>query len=405
MPRMRPFGDVIALADAREIVRTTGEPLGRRERLDLADAHQRVLAEDVRAPGDVPPFSRAAMDGYAVRARDTDGATADRPVTLRINGTIYTGQTAPAPVGPGECFEIATGAPIPAGADAVVMVEDTAPESAGRVRILAAVTPGQHVGRQGTDIEQGQQVLARGEVLTAGRLGALAAMGCTRVEVFVRPRVAIASTGNEVVAPGTRLAPGQLYDVNRYTLASVVVEHGGTPVPRDVVPDSLEALDRALDACLADDLILLSGGTSVGERDLIVDAVARRGTVHFHGVAVKPGKPTLFGTIDGRPVFGLSGYPTSCLVNAYVLVVPLLRRLAHRPAYEPRRAVLPLARPVRSVAARHQFLTVRVADGLAHPTFTGSGDITSMARADGYVEIPVGVERLEAATEVEVVFF
>ena len=402
---MRPFGDVISIAAARAIVGAAGTPLARRERVPLDEARRRVLAGDILSPRDVPPFARAAMDGYAVRALDTTGATRAQPATLRVKDTIYTGQMASAPVSAGECFEIATGAPIPSGADAVVMVEETAPGSAGTVQIFTAVGPGQHVGQQGADIRSGQRVLGRGDLLTASRLGAVAAMGYADVEVFARPRVAIASTGNEIVEPGTPLGPGQIHDVNRYTLASVVAEHGGVPVARAVVSDTLEALDRALDAALADDLVILSGGTSVGERDLIVDAVSRRGRVLFHGVAVKPGKPTLFGEIDGTPIFGMSGYPTSCLVNAYVLVVPLLRRLAHLPPHDPRRVSLPLAGPVRSVAGRHQFLTVRVADALAHPMFKGSGDITSMAGADGYVEIPDTVDRLEAGETVEVVFF
>jgi molybdenum cofactor synthesis domain-containing protein len=402
---MRPFSELISVAEAREIVGSTGTPLGRRDRVALGEAHRRVLAEDIVSPRDVPPFARAAMDGYAVRAEDTTGASRSRAATLRVKDTIYTGQTASDAVGAGECFEIATGAPIPPGADAVVMVEETDRDSDGTVRIFTSARTGQHIGRQGTDIQSGQTVLSRGDRLTASRLGTVAAMGYRDIDVFGTPRVAIASTGNEIVEPGRTLAPGQLYDVNRYTLASVVNEHGGLAAPRGVVPDTLDALDAALDDCLTDDLVILSGGTSVGERDLIVDAVSRRGRVLFHGIAVKPGKPTLFGMIDDTPIFGLSGYPTSCLVNAYVLVVPLLRRLAHLPAYEPRRASLRLARPVTSVAGRRQFLTVRVDDDLVHPTFKGSGDITSMAQADGYVEVPESVEILEEGATVEVVFF
>ena len=405
LSRMRPFGRIISIAEARHIVGSSGTPLERRERVPLAGAGGRVLADDLVSPGDVPPFARAAMDGYAVRAGDTTDASRDRPVTLRRLETIYTGQMPTATVGPGECSEIATGAPVPAGADAVVMVEDTEPASDASVRVLSGARPGQHVGRQGTDVQAGQTVLIRGDLLTAARLGTAAAMGYAEVDVYARPRVAIASTGNEIVEPGRALGPGQLYDVNRYTLAAVVSEHGGVPVPHAIVSDTLAALDTTLDACLAEDLVILSGGTSVGERDLIVDVVSGRGEVRFHGVAVKPGKPTLFGLVNGTPVFGLSGYPTSCLVNAYVLVAPLLRRLAHLPPHEPRRLSLPLARHVTSVAGRHQFLTVRVADGLVHPTFKGSGDITSMATADGFVEIGADVERVDAGELVEVVMF
>jgi len=248
-------------------------------------------------------------------------------------------------------------------------------------------------------------VLTRGDVLTASRIGAIAALGQSEVEVFAKPRVSILSTGNEIIPPGRPLAPGQIYDVNRYTLAAVISEHGGVPVPYGTAQDTLAELTSALDACLAEDCVVISGGSSVGERDLIVDVVSRRGEVRFHGIAVKPGKPTLFGMIDGKPVFGMSGYPTSCLINAYVLVVPLLRTLANLPPYAPQRISLPLVSRVTSAAGRHQFLTVRVADGLAFPVFKASGNITSMSQADGYVDIPEEVESVEKGEMVEVVLF
>jgi molybdenum cofactor synthesis domain-containing protein len=402
---MRPFGDLISIETAREIVRSAGIPIERVERASLHDAHRRVLAQDIVSPRDVPPFARAAMDGYAVRASDTVDSRPSAPTTLRVIETIYTGQVPTVSVGRGQCSKIATGAPLPQGADAVVMVEETELGPNGTVRVLSSATPQQHVGAQGADIRAGQIVLNRGEVLTASRLGAVAAMGLTEVEVFARPRVAILSTGNEIIEPGQPLAPGQLYDVNRSTLAAVTAEHGGIPASYGTASDTLVDLATAVEACLAEDLIVVSGGSSVGERDLIVDIVTARGEVHFHGIAVKPGKPTLFGSISGKPVFGMSGYPTSCLINAYVLILPVLRRMARLPPYEPRRISARLACRVRSVAGRHQFLTVRVANGLVHPAFKGSGDITSMSQADGYVEIPAAVESVDEGAVVEVVLF
>jgi molybdenum cofactor synthesis domain-containing protein len=402
---MRPFGDLISIETAREIVRAAGTPIERVDRVSLHDAHRRVLAQDIVSPRDVPPFARAAMDGYAVRASDTVDARRNAPTTLRVIETIYTGQVPGVSVGKGQCSRIATGAPLPQGADAVVMVEETEAAPNGTVRVLSSAAQHQHVGAQGADIRAGQTVLNRGEVLTASRLGAVAAMGLTEVEVFARPRVAILSTGNEIIEPGQPLASGQLYDVNRYTLASVIAEHGGIPVSYGTASDTLADLGTAVEACLAEDLIVLSGGSSVGERDLIVDIVTARGEVHFHGIAVKPGKPTLFGSISGKLVFGMSGYPTSCLINAYVLILPVLRRMARLPPYEPPRVSARLARRVSSVAGRHQFLTVRVANGLAHPAFKGSGDITSMSQADGYVEIPAAVESVDEGAVVEVVLF
>lgn len=404
-PRMRPFGDVISIAAARDIVSNSAFPLSRLERVSLYDARNRVVASEVVATRDVPPFARAAMDGYAVRAGDTRNASHAEPATLRLVERIYTGQVPTRPLEPGQCSEIATGAPLPAGADAVVMVEQTEPESDRLIRIFSSVQPSQHVGPQGADIRVGQVVLKRGDVLTAARIGAIAALGESEVDVFTKPRVAILSTGNELVPPGRPLAPGHIYDVNRYTLAAVIAEHGGVPVPYGTAHDTLAELTSALDACLAEDCVVISGGSSVGERDLIVDVVSERGEIRFHGIAVKPGKPTLFGVINGKPIFGMSGYPTSCLINAYVLVVPLLRALANLPPYVPRRLSLPLASRVASAPGRHQFLTVRVADDQAFPVFKASGDITSMSQADGYVEIPAGAESVEKGEIVEVTLF
>jgi molybdenum cofactor synthesis domain-containing protein len=344
------------------------------------------------------------MDGYALRAADTAGATRDTPVRLRRVETIYTGQMPVQAVAGGTCSEVATGAPMPDGADAVVMVEETASQD-DSVHVFAAAAPGQNIGRQGQDIRKGQLVLAAGTLLTASRVGAIAALGHTDVLVHAQPRVAILSTGNEVVAPGEPLAPGQIYDINSSTLAAVVAEHGGVPVIHRTAVDTLEDLSRAVDDCLAEDLLVFSGGSSVGTRDLVLDVVRAKGEVLFHGIAVKPGKPTAFGRIGGKLAFGMPGYPTSCLTNAYVLLVPVLRRLGHLPEQSARVERMPLAARVVSTPDRHQFYTVRVERGRAQPAFKASGDITSMSQADGYIEIPAGTAVVEAGTLVDVKFF
>jgi molybdopterin molybdotransferase len=307
-------------------------------------------------------------------------------------------------VSAGRCSEVATGAPMPEGADAVVMVEETSADG-DTVHVVAAAAAGQNIGRQGQDIRQGQLVLAAGTVLTASRVGAIAALGHTDVPVYARPRVAILSTGNEVVAPGEPLAPGQIYDINSTTLAAVVAEHGGMPVIHRTAVDTLEDLSRAVDECLGDDVIIFSGGSSVGTRDLVLDIVRGKGEVLFHGIAVKPGKPTAFGRIGGKLAFGMPGYPTSCLTNAYVLLVPVLRRMARLPAQSIRVERMPLAARVSSTPNRHQFYTVRVEDGRAWPAFKASGDITSMSQADGYIEIEAETLVVEADTLVDVKFF
>ena len=417
---MRPFEGTMPLAEARAIIESAIVPIDRVERIRVQEASGRVLAHDVAADADVPPFSRAAMDGYAVRAADTAGATRQSPVTLRCVGQTFTGHVSTRSVGGGECIEVATGAPLPPGADAVVIVEDTdtgdrggTPEgvpyeggvSESAVRVFASVQPQQNVGRQGADIARGQTVLAAGTFLNAARAGALSALGLTTVEVYAKPRVAILSTGDEIVEPGAPLGPGQIYDINRVTLSAVVSDHGGVPVPFRTALDTIEDLSTSVDGCLAEDLLVFSGGSSVGRRDLILDVIVAKGEILFHGIAVKPGKPTAFGRIGRKLVFGMPGYPTSCLSNAYILLAPALRRIARLPAQAARTLTLPLGGRISSVPDRHQFYTVRVENGAAMPAFKASGDITSMSQADGYIEVPIGVGVVEKSEMVEVTLF
>ncbi len=406
---MRPFTSTITLAEAMRLINQTIVPVTGTELVPLHEGLGRVLAGDVQAPADVPPFSRAGMDGYAVRAADTTTASSATPVVMALIDRVYTGQVPARAVAPGTCIEVATGAPMPTDADAVVMVEDTdagAASAGARIAIRASVTPGQHVGRQGADIAAGQTVLRDGTFLNAARLGALAALGLTEAPVYVRPRVAILSTGNEIVEPGAPLEPGQIYDINRFTLGAVVTANGGSAEPHRAAADTLDALLDALDACAEADVIVFSGGSSVGERDLMIDALAARGRVVFHGIAVKPGKPTAFGLIGGRQlVFGMPGYPASCLSNAYIMLAPVIRALARVPApYRPSvRATL--GQRIGSVAGRHQIYPVRLDGATALPAFKASGDITSLSNADGYIEIPAEVDALDTGAQVDVHLF
>jgi molybdopterin molybdotransferase len=403
--KMRPIRDTIPLDEARGLIADAVRPIERTERVALADGNGRVMAADLTSAVDVPPFSRAGMDGYAVRAEDTFGASRQEPKTLRCVEQLFTAQVASRSVGTGECIEIATGAPLPDGADAVVMVEETEKEPSGDVRIFTPVYPRQNVGRRGADIHAGQVVLRAGDVLNASRIGALAALGATHVEVYEKPRVAILSTGNEIVDPGEPLAPGQIYDINRFTLSAIVAEHGGVPEPHRTAADTIEDLSRAIDECLDADVLVFSGGSSVGERDLILDVLGSKGEILFHGIAVKPGKPTAFGIVRNRIVFGMPGYPTSCLSNGYMLLVPALRRMARLPELAIRTVAAPLGQRIVSTTGRHQFYTVRLVDGIAQPAFKASGDITSMSLADGYIEIPAQTDIVEKGEVVEIRLF
>jgi molybdenum cofactor synthesis domain-containing protein len=402
---MRPIQRRISLVEARAIIGHAVKPIERTERVPLAEANGRVLAHDITAAADVPPFSRAGMDGYAVRATDTAGATRETPRTLRCVEQVFTGQMPALTVEAGTCSEVATGAPMPDGADAVVMVEDTLRNESGVVKIFAPVTPRQNVGRQGADIQSGQIVLRAGDVLNASRVGAVAALGIAEVDAYARPRVAILSTGDELVEPGQPLQPGHIYDINKFTLSSVFAEHGAEPVLYRTAVDTIEDLWRAVDECLREDVLVFSGGSSVGERDLILDVIAAKGKVLFHGIALKPGKPTAFGTIGDKLVFGMPGYPTSCLSNAYILVVPALRRIARLSPQAVRSLTLPLGQRIASVHGRHQIFTVRITDGVAMPAFKASGDITSMSLADGYIEIPADTDFVDLGQLVDVKLF
>jgi molybdenum cofactor synthesis domain-containing protein len=294
---------------------------------------------------------------------------------------------------------------MPSGADAVVMVEDTSPAGDDHVNILAAATAGQNVGRAGADISPGDTVVKHGDWLNPSRVGAIAAIGGAEVDVYARPRVAILSTGNEVVEPGARLGAGQIYDVNRFTLGAVVAAHGGIADLHPPAKDTIDAQIAALDRCRDADIIIFSGGSSVGDRDLVLDLVSARGTMVFHGIAVRPGKPTAFALVDGKPFFGMPGNPTSCLSNAYILLVPFLRATARLPLFAPRTVKAPLGKRIVSPAGRHQFYTVRLQDGVAWPAFKGSGEITSLSQADGYIEIPSDQSTVEEGAMVEVTYF
>ena len=406
MKLMKAF---ISLEEGMRILLDCVTPLTRTERVGLLEAAGRVLAEPVVASMAVPPFPRAAMDGYAVIAEDTFGAGNFNPARLTLSEVIHAGDTARGEVAPGTCIQVATGSPIPAGADAVVQVEDTAlegdPASAEKVKIYKPVYPRQNVSPQGEDIQAGREVLPSGTRLDPSKIGVLAALGITEIPVFVKPIVAVIPSGNEIVCPGDSLEPGKIYDINSYTLSALIQESGGIPRLFPIMKDTLEDVRRTLREALACDIIVLSGGSSVGERDVMVEAVEGMGEVKFHGIAVKPGKPTLCGVIEGKLLLGMPGYPTSCLTNGYGLLVPVLQKLAHLTETRTGGVELPMSRRYTSTVGRHQYLPVRVEHGEVVPAFKESGAITSMADAEGYIEIPANVDLVEKGEPVLVKFF
>ncbi|HKZ48313.1 MAG TPA: gephyrin-like molybdotransferase Glp [Thermoplasmata archaeon] len=401
---MRPLKSLISLDEGLRMCLESVSPVERTEMLPILEAVGRVVAADVVSRIHVPLVDRAAMDGYAVRAQDTYGATKFKPKTLRRIERLYASSIPRKRIAPAECTEVATGSTLPMGADAVVMVEDT--ESEGEaIQVLSPVHPLENVSRQGEDIREGEAVIRAGERLTPAKAGVVTAIGLDRALVYGKPRVAILATGDEVIPPGRRIRPGQVFDINSYTLAAVVAQNGGEPVRLPRVADTMPALRQALRRSAREDLVVFSGGSSVGEKDLIMDVLRDMGELLFHGIAVKPGKPTVLGRIGSTAVLGMPGYPTSCLSNAYMLLVPMLRCMTRLPPDPPRVLDLPLARKIVSVVGRVEFHTVRVENGQAVPAYKESGAITSMAHADGYVQIPANVDLIEKGERVKVILF
>lgn len=399
---MHPLTDVITLDEARQRLARAMRPVRRSEAVPVAEAAGRVLAADLTAPFDVPGFDRAAMDGYAVRAEDLAAAAVDAPVSLTLVGASRPGSIPHETCTPGTCIEIATGAPLPDGADAVVMVERTS-RTGDQIAFVEAPTARQHISPRGHDVAEGARVMPYGTYLTPGRLGLAASLGLAVLTVIERPAVAVVSSGDELLQPGAPPQPGCVYDANRLALDALCRRHGATTRLLPAATDDLSSWHRALDAAEGADLLVCSGGSSAGERDLLAEVVQARGSLVFHGMAVKPGKPTLCGLVGPQLVLGMPGNPTSCLSNAYVLLIPLLRAMAGLPPHEPEIREATLTRPLTSPANRLQFYQVRLDGREATPVFKGSGDITSLADADGYIEVPIGVTSLEAGATVRVV--
>lgn len=385
-------------------------------KLALLESLDRRLAQVVRASEDLPGFDRSTVDGYAVRARDTYGATEGMPSYVDIAGEVMMGCEPEGQVKTGQVWRIATGGMLPAGADAVVMVEYTEELDARTIGITRPVAPGENVVRRGEDIHAGEIALPVGHRIRPQDLGLLAAVGVTEVEVVPTLKVGIISTGDELVGPEEIPQPGQVRDINSYTIYGTVHNCGGKPRLYGMVRDIYEELKQTLDKALKEnDLVLLSGGSSVGTRDVaarVIDEMGEPGVL-FHGISVKPGKPTIGAVVNGKPVFGLPGHPASAMVIFELMVAPLLRTGGYplggeeNPLDFPIRAFI--TRNLHSAAGREDYIRVKLAsrDGhyYAEPILGKSGLIGTMVKADGLARIPFGKEGVEAGELVEVKLF
>ncbi len=416
--QQRQFLDVVTAEEARRrFEEAVGEVKARVVRVPLEEALGRVIAEDVVAPYDVPAFDRSNLDGFAVRAEDTFGAEDERPKSLRVNDEALVPGTVPTvEVAGGTATSIATGAMIPRGADAVVAVERTDLDG-DRVLVRRPVVPGAAISAAGSDVARGETVVRRGTVLTSRETGTLAACGIAAVACVARPRVAILSTGGELIPPSAPPRPASVHDSNGTILAHAVREAGGEPSPPEIVADDERALSAAIDRAIRSaDLVLVSGGTSKGAGDLVPDVVRSLGPpgLVVHGVDLKPGKPLALGVCRGVPVACLPGFPTSAVFTFHEFVAPLLRRMAGLPkeAKDVVKARLPRRLPAER--GRTEYLLVSLVEGapeagaagkpplVAYPMGKGSGSVTAFARADGFVRVPGNVEFLSEDAEVEV---
>jgi len=408
-----PALTLIPADDARRILADT-PPVGN-ERVTIGDALGRVLAAPFRAPADLPGERRAVMDGYAVRGADVRGASALSPVVLTVTGTVPMGDVFPRGVGAAEAVAIATGGFIPEGADAVVMVEHTAAlEGGARVEISRAVSKGANVVERGEDLARGAAVLPSGRRLRPQDLAMLATFGVTTVDVHRRPRVAVLSTGNELCDPGQTPRPGQVRDANQTALGAQVTAAGCDVTYGGIIPDDAYTLRRAIARLLdQQDAVILSGGSSIGTKDVSADALADLAPpgVLFHGIDIRPGKPTLFARAGSKPVVGMPGFPTSSLIVFDAFIRPMLWRLGGEAARDPwpaRRAAR-IAREHRSVVGREDYLRVRVVERegalWADPLPGGSATLSNVVYADGLVRVDAAVPGLAAGDPVDVLLY
>jgi molybdenum cofactor synthesis domain-containing protein len=408
------FRKLVTFEEAKKIIDENFTPIHvGDEDVALLEAYNRVLKEDIVSSMDVPSFNRSTVDGYAVKAEDTFDADENQPVSLNISGVVFAGEQPKMVLGKGEAVEIVTGAPLPEGADAVVMIEDVEMLD-NQLQVYTATIPYQNVMKKGSDIKCGQTILHAGQVLGSSEIGVLAALGLTQARCFKPPMIAVLSIGNEVVALGKLLPAGKIFDINTYSLSTAIIECGAKPVFFGVTPDDKAVLSKTLATALASaDVVITSGGVSVGPHDYTsqcVDSLGKPGVV-ISGVAVKPGKPTTVAFAQNKPVFALPGNPAAALLMFYLLVRPVIQRLCCRAPSEMRSIRAFVGAKMFSAKGRRTFVMVKlvldVEKGhlIAEPIVGASGAITLLSEADGFVEVLENQQYINKDEEVLVKLF
>ncbi len=401
--RTRGFFKKMPVDEALEILmyRISALPV---ESIDIADAPGRVLAKEIMASADSPPFNRSAMDGYAVKGENTFGAGQTNPIYFRVVGEVMPGFPQKMEVKEFEAVKIMTGGAVPAGADAVVMLE-YAKETKREIEVIRAATPGKNVSLEGEDVRKGDVMLKSGRVLRPHDAGVLAAAGVSEISVGERPAVGIISTGDELVMPGKRIEPGQVYNVNSYALSALVASSGGVPEMLGIVEDDRAKLKDAIKRSLVHDAVILSGATSAGEKDVVPEIVEELGEVLVHGVCMRPGGPTGLGVIDEKPIFMLPGHPAASIFGFEVFVRPVMQQMQGASPYNPYpQTEGALSRKIASEIGRRDFVWVAVNEGGGvEPIRTSStGIVSSLVRADGFVVVPENTEGIAKGKRVKV---
>ncbi len=386
-----------SIVDARGNLFRYVHPVTAAETVRIEESYGRIVAADIVAGLDVPHYRRAAMDGFAVIAEDTAGATAGAPVILKLGDAVSTGL----------CVNVHTGSSMPDGADAVLMLED-ADVFGSAIHVKAQVHPFKNVGEVGEDVRKGEQLYRPGHQIRASDIGLLASLGYDEVEVYVKPKVSIIPTGEEIIARSSGIKPeeGEILGTNDLMISMLVERWGGTSHVNEVVKDDLKFTMEAIKANTESDIIVTIGGTSVGRRDFVPGAVSSIGKILAHGIAMSPGKPTAMGVVDGTPVICLPGYPVACYLASVVFLRHVIRMSAHIPERPDPCARARLGAKITSRIGYRTYTRVTMKDGTATPIMTaGSGILSSVAKSDGFVVIPESMEGYDEGTEVEVITF
>jgi len=400
------FLNIMDPEDVKKII--TDIPINKKvENILLKDCLNRILAEDVYATINLPPFKRTSMDGYAVMAEDTFKAAEDNPINLKLMEVVGAGDVPEKKLENGFCTEVSTGAPIPVGATAVVMVEFTE-DNNGNILIYESVAFGQNIIEKGSDVKKGEILLTKNTRITPDKIGVLSAIGMEKVMVYQKPRVGIISTGNEIIDPSEKLTYGKIYDINSMTISSAVKACGCIPIHTDIVKDNYSTLKNKINEFNDVDLILTSGGTSAGTGDVLREVLDDLGEVLVHGIAVKPGKPTIIGRLKNNNgftyLFGLPGNPAAALMVFRVFFAQFLMEMASTTINVSNDNIkkLKLSRRYRPARGRIHYLLVKIEDKMAIPILKDSGAISSLAEADGFIEISKNIEILEKGDLVQV---